>query len=138
MSDAVALARLRCLETSALTALVGTRVYTGILPQSVTVPAVLIELVGGFQDGHLRGGNSLRMTRIQITAVAATRAEAVAVQAAIDGDNAGSALAYWRGGIGSPAVQVSLCEPVGDPREEYVAGELRQFRRQQDFRMYHR
>lgn len=138
MSDAVALARLRLLGVAALTALVSTRVYAGILPQSVTLPAVLVEVVGGFQDGHLRGGNALRMTRIQVTAIALTRAQAVAIHEALAGDDAGSALSYWRGGIGSPAVQVSLCEPVGDPREEYVAGELKQFRRQQDFRMFHR
>jgi hypothetical protein len=138
VSDAVALARLRLLETAPVTAIVSTRVYAGILPQSPVLPAIAVETVGGFQAGHLRGGNGIRMTRIQVTAVATTRAASVAIHAAIEGDNAGSALAYWRGGIGSPAVQVSLCEPVGDPREEYAAGELKQFRIQRDFRMHHR
>jgi len=138
MSDAVALVRLRLLETAPVTALVSTRVYAGILPQSPTFPTVHVETVGGFETSHLRGGNQVKMTRVQVTATATTRAQGVAIHEAIAGDDAGSALAYWRGGIGSPAVQVSLCEPVGDPREDYEAGELKLFRVQRDFRVHHK
>jgi len=137
MSDAVALARLRILSLAAVSALVSTRVYTGMLPQSVTLPAVLVQFISDAPTSHLRGGNSLRQTRIQVTSVATTRAEATALDAAIAGSGDGTGLAYWSGGIGSPEVQVRLAEPLG-AIEEFVGGELRQFRVIRDYRVHHR
>ena len=137
MSDIVALTRLRLVEMTPVTTLVGTKVYSGILPQSFAPPAVLVQRVGEVQSGHLRGGNTLRMTRVQVTSVGSTRAEAAAVDEAVEGDGAGSGLSHWRGGIGSPATQVQWSEPSGVV-EDYTAGELKQFRFIRDFRMHHR
>ena len=53
------------------------------------------------------------------------------------GDNAGSGMAFWHGGLGSPAVEVRLVEPAGTT-EEYHAAELKQFRVARDYMMHHR
>src|SRR5688572_28466221 len=126
------------LELASVTALVSSRIYTGIVEQSVTLPVILAQFGGARRDGHLRGRNSLRPSRVQLTATRATSAQCVAILDALEGGNDGTALAYWRGGIGSPATYVSLCEPVGRPREDYTASELKQFRLQQDFMVHHR
>lgn len=137
MTDAVATLRDRLLSLTAVTSLVVARVYTGRLPQSFDLPALLLQRVGEVQFGHLRGGATLRMTRVQVTSIAATRAGAVALDAAVEGDGAGSGLAYWSGSVGSPSVDVRLCEPAG-VRESYEAGERRQDRIQRDYRVHHR
>lgn len=137
MSDAVATVRDRLLTVSAVTTLVGARVYAGFLPQSPTLPAVLVQRVGEVQASHLRGGQQVRMTRVQVTSVAASRASAVAVDAAIEGDGAGSGLSHWSGSVGSPAVTVRWTEPAG-VREGYDPGELRQYRIDRDYRVHHR
>jgi hypothetical protein len=137
MNDAVALARLRILSLAAVTALVSTKVYGGMLEQSVVPPAVLVQRVGEVARGHLRGGNRLWITRIQVTSVAMSRSAAVTLDQAIYGDGAGSGLAFWIGGIGSPAVDVRLCDPAGVV-EDYVAGELRQWRVLRDYLVHHR
>lgn len=137
MTDAAATVRARLLSIAAVTALVGTRVYTMHLPQSPVLPAVLVERVGDVRYEHLRGGERLQMTRVQVTSVANDRATAVAVEAAVDGDNAGSGLAHWRGTVGSPSIEVRWCQPQ-DVREDYVAGELRQYRVSRDYRVFHR
>jgi hypothetical protein len=135
--DAVATCRLRIMSIAAVKALVSSRVYSEVAVQSVALPAVLVQRVSEQGSGHLRGGNNLWMTRLQVTSVAATRAAAVALDLAIYGDNAGSGLAFWHGGLGSPAVEVRLVEPVGTT-EEYLAAELKQYRVARDYRMQHR
>ena len=137
MSDAVATVRDRLLAVSAVTDLVSTRVYAGFLPQSPTLPAVLVQRVGEVQTAHLRGGQQLRPTRVQVTSVATSRAGAVAVDEAIEGDGAGSGLSHWSGSTGSPAVTVRWTEPAG-VREGYDPGELRQYRIDRDYRVHHR
>lgn len=137
MSDAVALVRERLLGLAPVTALVGTRVYSGIFPQSLVPPAVLVQRVGEVQYSHLRGGNLLRMTRVQITSYASTRAEAEAVDEAVEGDGGGSGLSFWHGGIGSPETQVSLSDPAGVV-EDFMGWELKDFRIIRDYRIHHR
>lgn len=137
MIDAVATGRLRILGIDAVRALVETRVYAGVLEQSVTLPAAVVQRVSESSTGHLRGGSNLWATRLQVTSVAATRAAAVALDLAIYGDNAGGGLAFWHGGLGSPAVEVRLVEPAGTT-EEYHAAELKQFRVARDYVMHHR
>lgn len=137
MIDAVAAGRQRILAIDAARAIVSTKVYSGVLEQSVVPPAVLVQRVDSVSGGHLRGGNDLWATRIQVTSVAATRAAAVALDLAIYGDGAGSGLAYWHGGFGSPAVEVRLVEPAA-VTEDYLAGELKQYRVLRDYVMHHR
>lgn len=136
MSDAAALVRDRLLAIAAVTALVGSRVTTGQLPQSTDLPAVLVEVVDDVPAAHLRGGNSLVPTRVQVTAVANSRAEAVAVATAVFGDGAGGGLANWRGTAGSPGTPVRWVKALGK-REGYDPDELRQYRVSRDFMVHH-
>jgi hypothetical protein len=136
VSDAAAVVRDRLLNVAAVTALVSTRIYTQNLPQSVTLPAVLVERVDESQASHLRGGSSLMVTRVQVSSVAATRAAAEAVDAAIQGDRAGSALSHWAGTAGSPGTPVRWVQPFG-AHEDYDPDELRQYRINRDFRVHH-
>lgn len=136
MSDAQAAVRDRLLAISAVTALAGTRIYTGHLPQSPTLPAVFVERVGEVQYFHLRGGERLRMTRVQVTSVALSRAASVALDEAVEGDGSGSGLSNWSGSVGSPSVTVRWMEPAGVD-EGYDPGELRQYRVSRDYRVHH-
>lgn len=137
MSDAVAVVRDRLLAVSAVTDLVSSRIYAGFLPQSPTLPAVLVQRVGEVQTAHFRGGEQMRVTRVQVTSIATSRASAVAVDTAVEGDGAGSGLSHWSGSVGSPAVTVRWTEPAG-VREDYDPDELRQYRINRDYRVHHR
>jgi hypothetical protein len=63
-----ALVRERLLATSAVTALVGTRIYMLVLPQRVTYPAIRVQLVDEPVRYHLRGEDGSRRARVQIDA----------------------------------------------------------------------
>ena len=135
MSDAASVVRTRLLSVSAVTALASTRIYTGQLPQSPTLPAVLVERVSEVQPSHLRGSQGLQMVRVQVTSVASSRATAVALDAAVDGDGAGSGLGNWTGVVGSPGVAVRWMEPAG-VREGYDPDELQQYRVNRDYQVH--
>lgn len=120
----------------AVRALVGTRVYTGQLPQTPTYPAVVIQRVSEQQFSHLRGGERVRRTRLQVTSIAQSRELAVSVDAAVQGAGDGSGVSYWRGSMGSPSVQVSGCFP-DTVQEFYDPSELRQYRINRDYWVHH-
>jgi len=75
--------------TSAVSAIVGTRIYTGILPQSPTYPALTIQPISYNADNHLTAPGGLQWDRLQIDAwgstYAATDALYQAVVAALNG-----------------------------------------------------
>lgn len=137
MIDAVASVRDRLLALGAVTALVGTKVTTGQFPQSTNYPAILVRRVSETQVDHLRGGNALRRTRVQVTLLAASRAAMVALDAAVQGDNAGSALNYFSGAVGSPSVELRLVQPAG-VREDFEGAELNRYRLDRDYMVHHR
>lgn len=134
--DVLATVRNRLLAIDALRALVSTRVYTSHLPQSPTLPAVVLMRVQEQQSGHLRGGEQLRRTRVQVTSLGQSREMAVAVDTAVQGDGAGSGLSYWRGTMGSPSAEVRGCFPEG-VQEFYDPAELRQYRINRDYWVVH-
>jgi hypothetical protein len=135
--DVIATIRQRLLSIDALRTLVAGRVHSGQLPQSPALPAVVVQLIPSeVQSGHLRGGVSPRRSRVQVTSVAQSLELAVAVDAAVQGDNAGSGLSYWRGTMGSPSADVRGAFPdtvtgFWDP------GELRQYRLNRDYWVHH-
>lgn len=125
MTDPVALVRSRLLAVSGVTALVGTRVRAGILAQNDLLPAVALQRVFSEEDSHLRGADGLYEARIHVHAVAATRAEAVAIMSAVAGDGAGSGLSHFTGSVGGTHVAAVLPETAeredarSDGRVEY-------------------
>lgn len=132
----------RILTISAVTALVGTRVYVEKLPQAGTYPAVLVQLVHEPTEYHLRGGLRFR-ARIQVDAYAAEAAGVDAYEQvtnlaeAIHGDDAGSGLSGWTGTIGSPGFHVTGVLRIERDRG-YEPDELRLLRQRQDYWTFYR
>jgi hypothetical protein len=114
---------------SALTALVSTRIYQGILPQGGLLPALRVQRVSENQPMHTRGSVSVFATRVQIDAVSDSVDVALNVDAVLYGDGAGSALVGFRGSAGGVLVQGIF--PAG-AREGYDGAELRQYKVMRD------
>jgi hypothetical protein len=129
----------RLLALSAVTALVGQRVWTFSLPQDPTLPAVCIQQVSEVEELHLRGTSKWKRARVQIDAVAGETSggdpydTAIDVDAAVYGGfSAGAAtgLAGFSGTVGG--VEIGVIRPV-DRREDYSPDELRQVRISRDW-----
>lgn len=131
MSAALAVAtRIASLVT--VQVLVGTRVYQGILPQSLTLPAVRVQRISEDAIQHLRGGVDLIRTRVQVDSVSDSAdavGESHAVDAAIVGDQSGSALLGWRGV--AAGITVTDVQPAGLV-ERFDPDELQQYRVMRD------
>lgn len=124
----------RLSSVSAVSALVGTRVWAMILPQEPTFPCVRVSLVDDVPTMHLRGVDQVMRARVQVDAVTDTRTSddpyAVAhnvASAVFGGFSAGSALglAGWSGTVGSPGLEILAIVPDAE-REQYLGDELRQ------------
>lgn len=130
----------RILSLSAVTALVGQRVFMLKLRQGETMPAVRVQLVDEDEDQHLRGGAGIFKSRIQVDVYAAEvtggdpYAAATEIAAAIHGDTAGSGLSGWRGLSGGSPPEIEVCAVVRKLRlMDYEAAERREVRCQQDY-----
>jgi hypothetical protein len=74
----------KLLTVSALTALIGQRVYyVGRTPQDVTLPYVVIQTIDDLPDHNHQGNSNLYTVRIQVNAFASTYLGCKAVDAAI-------------------------------------------------------
>lgn len=125
----VVLARLATLGS--VTALVGTRLYQLILPQSPTYPAVRVQQISVVDEHHQRGVSQPTTYRVQVDAYRREAsgvdalADCQALAAAIHGDGNGpsaTGLHGWKGTIGSPPLTVQLIRRVAyaegrDPEE---------------------
>jgi hypothetical protein len=128
----------RLLATTAVAALVSTRIYRMRLPQQPTLPAVRVQRISRVEDEyHLRGRANRFRSRIQVD-VFASEYDAqnpdplgtqAAVLAAIDGALAGAA--FVDGGS-PPSIRVQLITPANET-EGYDAEELRQVKGSQDY-----
>lgn len=139
--------RARILDIAAVTALVGSRVYSNVFPQSPTWPAVRVQDIGQNEDLHLRGAVGVIRGLVQVDVVSGVRSgvsalsEAKTVMALIHGDGGGSGAAEasglnaWSGSLGSPSVQVDLIEPV-DYRERFEAEEIKAWMISRDYRAH--
>lgn len=106
---------------SAVTTLVGTRIYVDLLPQKVTLPAIRLQRISERAMGHLRGASAMRLARVQVDALATTLESATAIADAAHGDDAGSGLSGFTGNVSGQAVFAIL--PV-DVRSDYEGEEL--------------
>lgn len=132
----------RVLDISAVTALVGDRVYMFKLPQRGTYPAVRVQLISAPTEYHQRGGLRFR-ARVQVDALAVEASgvdaysQVSALADAIHGDDAGSGLSGWVGVIGSPGFEVTgiLADGPG-LQPEYDPDELTLLKKRRDYWIY--
>jgi hypothetical protein len=120
----------RLVGLSAVTTLVGQRVYVDLLPQKPTLPAIRVQRISELEDAHLRGARAIRRARVQVDAIAASLETATAVSDAAHGDGAGSGLAGFEGEISGQRVMAVL---PSDTRSDYEGDELRQWRVSRDY-----
>lgn len=117
---------------AAVTALVSTRIYQGLLPQNPTLPAICVQRISENEFMHMRGSSSIFRTRVQIDSVSHATdavAGAQAVDAAVHGNGSSSSLVGWRGTVAG--VEIESVLPAG-VREDYDPEELRQYRVMRD------
>jgi Protein of unknown function (DUF3168) len=108
--------------TTAISALVGTRVYPLLIPLDATLPAVAYQRISGpFEAAH-DGPTGLVRARMQITCVAAPYAAARGVAAAIV-----TVLLGYRGVMGSFTVSVPKIENVTDGRADALSACVSRF-----------
>lgn len=113
-----------------VTALVGQRVYTKMLPPTVTLPAIRVQRVSEVEELHLRGPGNLRRARVQVDAVGGSGADVEAVAAAVHGDGVTTGLRAFRGT--ESGIRIVLAAPAG-LRDDYIGEEMRQFRVMRDY-----
>jgi len=113
VSDIVSATRTHLLADTATAAIVGTRVYFGALPQSATLPAIVVELSQGeVADRHLTATGSLYRSAVNIYAYGATHATAAAL-----GDAIHAAVEFAAGTWGSVSVSRAMVENTQDVPE---------------------
>ncbi len=83
MADLAISIRTYLLTKTAITDLVGQRIYTDILPQSATLPAITMSKISTRHEHQLSDFGGLAHTRLQFECFAATRATANSIAEAI-------------------------------------------------------
>jgi hypothetical protein len=133
--------RARLGQITAVTALVGTRIYDVKTPQAGAFPRIRLQRVSEVEFMHLRGSANVFRARVQVDAIAQEKSgvdalgSARAVDAALHGPGDGSALGGWQGEIGSPPFRVWMVKPI-DVREMYDAEALTQFKVMRDYEVW--
>jgi hypothetical protein len=141
VEDAI-IARLESLP--AVTALVGSRIYVGKLPQRAVFPAIRVQAISTIQSTHLRGAGATQRSRVQVDAIAweGSSPDPVTVARSIDqaahGLGDGSALCGWTGSVGSPAFTVVAVFPFGTHEAYDAENDLRQYRVIRDYYVWWR
>jgi len=117
---------------AAVTALVGTRIYQGVLPQGGPFPAIRVQRISEVQPMQLRGAIGIFSARVQVDSVS-DAGNAISVATALDraiyGTGAGSGLVGFKGAAGGYVIEGVF---PGGVREGYDALELKQYRVMRD------
>lgn len=127
----------RLLAISALTAIVGQRVYSHLFPENAVAKSVRVQRIGTIEDAHLRGASGVARARVQVDSIANSLADAYAIDEAVHGHGDGSALGYWKGDIGSPAFSVLAVLPA-DVRDVYEPPPVEKYRVMRDYFVWFR
>lgn len=107
--------RARIASLTAVTAIVGDRIWTDVIPESAVYPAVRVLEITDVDDQHLRGPEGVKRARVQVDAMirdtgsADVYATLADLAAAIHGDGLGrsaSGVFGWIGGVGSPPLRI--------------------------------
>lgn len=129
--ESAVIARLKA--TSAVTALVSTRIYLLKLPQRPTLPAIRVQLISDPQNKHLRGPDRATRARIQVDAYQAETAVDPYGSVEDISEAVNDALVF--AGFTVAGVQVQSAERV-DRRAMREADELNLVRMLQDFQVW--
>lgn len=78
---------------TAIAALVGSRIYWGVIPQGSALPAIALHKISGDEWMHMSGPNGVFQARVQVDAYAITYKEVTAISRALN-----AALNCYRGG----------------------------------------
>lgn len=134
----------RILTLPAVTAIVGSRVWVVMLPQSPETPAVRVQQISQVDQGlHDRGAGGVGWARVQVDAVCEWTdggngyATARALTDAIHGDGRGpsaSGLLGWKGTIG--ALEILGIFAILDGVAEVDPDELEQLRIRRDYQVW--
>lgn len=119
--------------TAPLAALVGNRVYPGLLPPAPVLPAVTFDPVSGAAHYHMGGASGLRDRRVQFDVWARTADERDAVGAALI-----ATLSAYAGTVAGVAIQGAFLEldrDEYDPATEKAGPRL--WRKTCDFNIWH-
>lgn len=134
----------RILAIPAVTAIVGTRVWLVMLPQSPVTPCVRVQQISQIDEGaHTRGAGGVGWARVQVDAVTDVAdggngyVTARTLTDAIHGDGRGDAatgLLGWRGTVGPLEITgiFSLLDAVAD----FTPDELTQIRMRRDYQVW--
>jgi Protein of unknown function (DUF3168) len=135
----------RLLAIPAVTAIVGTRIWLVMLPQSPVTPCVRVQQISQIDEGqHQRGGGGSRgWARVQVDAVTAVDDPGNAYDTARDlteaihGDGRGdgaTGLLGWRGT--SDGLRITGVFSLLDAVAEFDPEELQQLRMRRDYAVY--
>ena len=128
--------RTKLLATAAVTSLVNQRVWTQILPQSPTLPAVRLQLIDETPQAHLRGINELVPARVQVDVFAGRNSTDPygAANEVMDAVTDALTPEPFSATVGSPAVGREIDHAMPQGRQPlFIAEEKQQIRIQQDF-----
>jgi hypothetical protein len=122
--------RTKILAASAVSALIGTRVYPDLIPQDVTYPCANVVLVGGTEEATLASGTcGLADSRVQINAWAVTRLGALELADAIR-----EAIIGYKGTTGTT---VFGCIKLEGTFRSFYEDDVKVWQVQQDFIVTH-
>ena len=72
MADFATALRARLIADADVTAVVGTKVYWGVVPQATALPYIRLQTISDPRDEHLKGYDGARVTRVQADCFAAS------------------------------------------------------------------
>ncbi len=135
--------RERLQTLSAVTSIVGARIYQLRLPQNAELPAVRVQLISEQTSYHGRGGSGMYRSRVQVDAYAQEGSGsdpyggAMDLGDAIHGDDAGAGLSAWQGEAGGSPPELRIHAVFRMDRQVgYDAEEHREVRCRQDYMVH--
>lgn len=120
---------------SGVTALVGARIYKRKLPESPTMPAIVVQLISGPKDHHLRGTSGADRSRVQVDAYVSDAVADPGGECELVGAAIAAALDGKKFSVTGMRVTGALCV---DSSGAYEAEDLRLWRERQDYVVWSR
>lgn len=113
-------------------ALVSSRVYWGLAPQSVTGDFLALYVVSGNRDYHMGGASGLRETRVQVDCWASSYGAAKTIARAVE-----SAISGFSGSQSGKAFRGAFINSERDDNESDTADTASRYRTSLDLIIWH-